>query len=453
MTSHTSTVAPSATPHQVGHARLHKRGGSGSAPSLPAPTSSYTSPRSQFTTPYATYEEPLPNPPFSPTAPTSSTSKIKPYLRKKSSAKEDQQGKIDLSKSVGENAGLGVQDFGTNSASASDVSFVPAGRRTTHARSTSIGSQVSNGSGFFRPNQPFVHPMRQTPRPYTPPTGSSNNSFVNGEEADESDDVVDDDFRLGHGFRNRRSVSVSSTPQVAPTPLSQSHTADDLGLVPKLTSTSQTNLSVKSGRSSRSKLSRRRGDTNPSFDLPTSPSSRTSFDKALSYMSRRSDPEHETRDERIRAARRKFEEKEANKDRKVEKGALKRRETEEARTAKKRDRQRRKSETSSSFDRTRATRDGPEARSSGAALLRKAKPPTTEDPPDEKLRARSYEANRPANAASLPRRGREPGAAASEEKKGARGDRTVRRGKGRVAQSSWVRFSAWLRTRMLGCGG
>ena len=95
--------------------------------------------------------------------------------------------------------------------------------------------------------------MRQTPRPYTPPTGSSNNSFVNGEEADESDDVVDDDFRLGHGFRNRRSVSVSSTPQVAPTPLSQSHTADDLGLVPKLTSTSQTNLSVKSGRSSRSK--------------------------------------------------------------------------------------------------------------------------------------------------------------------------------------------------------
>jgi hypothetical protein len=430
MSSYTS---PSTLPAaQRSHAaKLHKRGGSGS--SLPAPPSPMA--HSQFTTPFATYEEPFPD--AATTPPISSTPKLKPYIRKMS--KQDDQGKLDLSKSVTENdrlAGLGIQDFGAKSAS--DVSFNHASRRGTHTRTTSVGSQVSNGSGSYRPTQPFVHPMRQTPRPYTPPTGSANASFINEDEASESDDLVEDDFRLGHGYRSKRSMSISSVPAIAPTPLSQSVTADDLGIVPKLTSTSQTNLSIrsgKSGKSSRSRHGRMRRETGPSFDLPTSPSSRTSFDKAFSFVSRKSDPEPQTRDERIRAARRKFEEKEANKDRRAEKEYMKRRQSEEAKKAKKDEAQSRKSEASARPKITKINRN--ETRASPK------KQPIDEEQ-NEKIPSRSYEEYRPAHQMSLPRYGQEAG---MSEKAPRAQERKPN------AQTGWVRFSAWMQTRMLGCGG
>jgi len=295
--------------------------------------------------------------------------------------------------------------------------------------------------------------MRQMPRPYTPPTGSSSNSFVNfvnEEEANESEDVIDDDFRLGHGYRSRRSMSLSSTAQIAPTPLSQSHTAEELGQVPKLTTNaSQTNLSIVSGRSSKSRAGRSTGrDNERSIDLPTSPSSRTSFDRAMSYVSRRSDPEPTTRDERIRAARRKFEEKEAHKDRKLEHGASKRREAEEAKTVKKQERQRRKSEVSDGA--VAPTTSRPSESGGGGGDPRGGPRKGARDNPsqNEKFRARSYEEYRPANAASLPRKGREAG---TSEKTPQRGQEQRKTGNG--AQSGWVRFSAWLQTRLLGCGG
>jgi len=438
MTSYTPSTTGTVPAGPRAHAKLHKRGGSGSASSLPGSSPYLAGARSHVTASGTTYEEPASLRDAASLPPTSSTPKIKPYLRKMSGNKDEDQGKLDLSKSVGDNnrlAGLGIKDFGPRSASASDVSFTPAVRRVTpHTRTTSVGSQVSTGSGSFRPNQQFVHPMRQTPRPYTPPAGSSSNSFVNEEEANESDDVVDDDFKLGHGFRSRRSMSITSTPQIAPTPLSQSHTADELGLVPKLTSTSQSNLSMVSAKSSKSKVSRAQREH--SFDQPTSPSSRTSFDRAISYVSRRSDPEPETRDERIRVARRRFEEKEANKDRRLQKGALKRRATEEAKNAKKQERQARKSEAS---ERARPSESSEMIRSSADRWKK-----TTPHAQSEKFRSRSYEEYRPANVASLPRKGREAGASEkvprSEE----------RRSMG--AQSNWVRFSAWFQTRLLGCG-
>lgn len=372
---------------------------------------------------------------------TTPTPKIKPYLRKISNGKDD-QGKIDLSKSAVENdrlAGLGIQDAGTRSAS--DVTFTHVGRRATHARTTSVGSQMSTGSGSFRPTQPFVHPMRQTPRPYTPPTGSANDSFVKEDEADESDDVIDDDFRLGHGFRSKRSMSIPSTPALVPTPLSQTHTAEDLGLVPKLTSPSQTNLSVKSsrsGKSSKSRLGRIRRNTERSFDVPTSPSSRTSIDKAFSFVSRKSDPDPETRDDRIRAARRKFEEKEASKSRRSERDALKRRETDDARSVKKQERQRRKSEASEQI-RVSKSRENDSARSSP----RKGKKDEQTD--EEKFHSRGYDEYRPANRMSLPRQGHQAGASEKTQRAQER--------KSGGAQSGWVRFSAWLQTRLLSCGG
>ncbi|KAK3723290.1 hypothetical protein LTR37_002013 [Vermiconidia calcicola] len=319
----TTTTMPSTT---TSNRKLHKRGSSGS--SLPGVSSPVSGAHSKFTTPYATFEEPFPD--ISATPPPSSTPKIKPYLRKLAARDDSNQGRLDLNKSTSELealSGLGIQEFGSRSAS--DVNFSHTGRRTPHMRTTSVGSQVSNGSGSFKPAQPFVHPMRQTPNaPYTP-TGQSYASSWNEDEARESSDIVaEDDLRLSQNFRNR-SMSISSTPQPQPTPLSQSHTAADLGYVPKLTSPSQTNLSIRSAKSSKSRLGRPRRDPDrsESFFAP-SQSSRTSLDKPFSFVSRRSDPDPATRDERIRAARRKFEEKEANKDRKE---AMKRQETDQGR--------------------------------------------------------------------------------------------------------------------------
>ncbi|KAF2169262.1 hypothetical protein M409DRAFT_64984 [Zasmidium cellare ATCC 36951] len=426
---HTDMSFPSSSPlikssSTGNHAKLHKRGGSAS--SLPGPPSPFTN--AQFQTPFATYEESFPE--VAPT-PGSSVPQIKPYLRKMSVAKED-QGMIDLSKSAAENErlnGLGIQDFGSKSAA--DVSFAHTRRgQPQHGRTTSGASQGSTGSGGFRAGQPFTHPMAKTPRPYTPPTGSYANS-INENEADESDDVVEDEFRLGGGFRTRRSISISSTPQ--PTPLSQSHTASDLGLVPKLTSSSQTNLSLKSAQSS---TGRPRRNTDRSQEYVPSPSSRTSFDKAFSFA-KRSELEPQTREEMIREARRKFEEKEANKDRKHEKDAGKRRASE----AKIQERQRQKSEPSLKS----AMKQEKKPRKDSAAHA---------GAEDEKrhrghdFQAMSYEEQRPA---MLPRHGSSPGE--SERRLNEKGPQFSHTPRPDAKDGGWLRFSTWVQTRMLSCGG
>lgn len=436
MSSYTSTTtlpATTSTRTESRHAKLHKRGSSTS--SLPGRPSPISGTHSQFTTPFATYEEHFPD--VSSTPPPSSTPKIKPYLRKMSSARDDpNQGRLDLSKPVAENAGLagaglGIQDFGTRSAI--EVAFLPSGRRTPHMRTTSVGSQVSNGSGSVRPNQAFVHPMRQTPLAPTTPTGLSYASSLDGDEARESSDIItDDDFTLGPvTHRNRRSISISSTPQIAPTPLYQTHTASDLGDVPKLTNISTTNLSMKSGRSaksSKSKLLRSRTDTSRSADFPNSPSSRTSLDKAFSFVSRRSDPDPQHRDERIREARRKFEEKEANKDRKTEKQAIKQRETDEMKE-KKQERRRRKSEAS---ERTKVLKPS----TKGSDSKKNYRDPEKRS---ESLRSQSYDQIRHPQIMALPRHGSQAGMI--EPIPG-------RQASSPPSQSGWSRF-----VRILSCGG
>lgn len=324
-------------------------------------------------------------------------------------------------------AGLGIQDFSNKTAA--DVSFTH-NRRQHHGRKTSTGSQVSNGSGTFRisPGQPFTHPMAKTPRPYTPPAGASYASSLNEEEANESDDVVEDEFRLGN-YRSRRSVSISSVPQNNPTPLSQSHTAGDIEFAPKH-SVSQSNLSMLSKGSEKSKHGRSRGNTDLSLlEHDPSPTSRPSLDKAFSFVSRRSEPEPQSRDELIAAARRKFEEKEATKSRKDEK---------------RRERQRLKSDAAENppFQRTDGTTEKRRRKSSVTATAGAGR----DD--DAKLRAKSYEDYQPAHAATLPRYGNAPGESEKrqvqhsvEPKRSVSGDGT------------WMRFSTWVQTRVLSCGG
>jgi hypothetical protein len=354
-----------------------------------------------------------------------------------SGAKED-QGTIDLSKSLAENerlAGLGIQDLMTTSAS--DVNFAHTSRRGAHGRTTSVGSQVSNGSSTLKPGQTFTHPMTKIPRPSTPP------SYAPSAD-DESEDIVDDDFRLGAGFRTKRSMSISSTPQTNPTPLSQSHTASELGLVPKLTSTSQSNLSVKSDSSGKHR-SRRGTDIS---DLAISPSARPSFDKALSFVSgRRHSTDILSREDQIREARRKFEEKEARKDDRHQKEAAKRRESEEAKAAKRMEKLRKSSTQSDSTALRSALRHVASDRS-GEKKQRKASTASARAgaESDEHTYGRSYETYRPAHAASLPQYGTSPGE--SEKMPYSTSSRPAPR----RSERSWLRFSTWLQTRMLSCG-
>jgi hypothetical protein len=429
--------------------KLHKRGNSASSAPASGPPSALRGSTDAFTTPFATYEEPTSE--ITTTHSVTSTPKLKPYLRKTSSSKDD-QGKLDLSRSTVENeglAGLGIQDFSTKSAG--DVNFAHSRRRTTsHTRTISGCSSVSNGSGTFKPTHPFIHPMRQTPRSHTPPVAQSSASSLNEDEADESSDVVDDEFKLGNSYRSRRSMSISSTPQIAPTPLSQSHTALDLGIVPKLTSNvSQSNISVRSTRTGSSpdkQTSRSRGESNISQEQAISPSARTSIDKAFSFVSRKSELEHQSRDDRIREARRKFEEKEADKARKAEKEASKRRESDRSKTDRQEERQARRSEAS---DRIGISSGNASRRTSivGAALQKKQhKRLEKRDSITEKLDARAYENYAESNEASLPVRGRKAGAS---EKTPA----TVQEYRPKPAKGSWIKFETWVRTRVSSCGG
>ncbi|KAF2483241.1 hypothetical protein BDY17DRAFT_323994 [Neohortaea acidophila] len=418
-TTSTSTASlPPAKRTDAQHARLHKRGSS--TTSLPISPALPTGPHSTFTTPFATYEEPFPD--LLPAPPSASTPKIKPYLRKMTSgSREDvDQGRLDLSKSVSESAamaGLGITEF------APRTEALPSGRRSTHTRTTSVNSQMSTGSGSFRPTLPFVHPMRQTPnRAYTPQTDASS---MDDEERRESSDVVpEEEPHPAPPPLRRRSTSLSSTTQVvAPTPLSQTHTAADLRSISKLTSTvSQTNLSLKSaGRS--------RAGTNRSLDVSNTPSSRTSLDKSFSLIStsRRSDPnDPQTREDRIRAARRKFEEKEADKDRKLEA----RQQSEVAKQSKKEERSRRKSEASSlvadqpqrqpRISKARSHADGLRTLKSDEGRITALPAPSVQE------EAKSETHRRPSAA----------GAKSGREEK--------------MDRSGWARFSTWFNTRLCG---
>lgn len=438
MTSYGSTTVARSTSKQS-RARLHKRGSSTSSSPALGPPSSLRNSIDAFSTPFATYEEPLS------THSTAPTQKLKPYLRKTSSSR-DEQGKLDLSRSTTENeglAGLGIHDMGAKTVG--DVSFARPGRRTaSHSRTVSGCSSVSTGSSSFKPTHPFIHPMRQTPRPYTPPIPThSSKSSLNDEEAEESSDVVDDEFKLGNGYRSRRSMSISSTPQIAPTPLSQSHTALDLGMVPKLTTNvSQSNLSTLSTKSGTSppKQSRSRGESTISQDQAITPSSRTSIDKAFSFVSRKSDLELTSREERIREARRKFEEKEAEKTRKAEKEAHKRQSSDRVRSHRNEEKQSRRSEASD--------RNGSRRPSIVGLTLQKNKnkEDRKRDSIHEKFDSRAYDDFAESNEASLPVRGRKAGASEKTPS-------TVQQYHPKPAKGSWVKFETWVRTRVSSVGG
>lgn len=342
------------------HGKLHKRGNSASAMGLqPLSPVSVRSADAMS----STYGHNMPNsplslqsfhsvndswdgvmlPPNSASASNKSAPKIKPYLRKLSTKDSNS---LDLSRPAAENetlANINLSEvYMANYRSASEVPFTPVGgSRHRHRRSTSNTSQFSTSSSQ-RPTQPFKHPMRQNPRPYTPPVGQS---YPNSVTENEADDILSEDefhYRQHIFDPSRRSGSVSS----ATAPVLSLHTSTSFT---KLGGQSQTNLSV-SPAGANGTATRQRGDTLRSFDtaVATSPSSTASFDKVKSFLSfnadRDSPVDPATRAREIQAARAAYREREEAKERKAEKEALKAADRESRRQIRQEERTRRKSE-------------------------------------------------------------------------------------------------------------
>ena len=347
-----------------------------------------------------------------------SSFKINPYRRKKS-LKDDT--KIDLSRPLAENeslAGLGIQDFAAPSRSAHDVNFgaISAGR-IRHDRSTSINSQFSTNSGVKSPNMAYAHPMRHTPRPYTPPiTKSYTTSVIGSEISDEPSDILaEEEFRVRPRLYDPSYGSdfISSLPSGLP-PL-HIHTG---GSLTRLNNPSQSSLpsSMPTGRS--------RGATLQSIDTCTSPASttRTSMDKAMGFL--RSPHSHDSTDASsragaIRAARIAYNEREDAKQRKAEKEELRRL--------------------------RRGTADEAGRRKSEADDRRR--PALANDASSEKLGVfvgKSYNDNSVAHARSLPTQVSAPPTP--------RGFAQTSKPQKRGAKHGWQEFMAWFRTRLLRLG-
>ncbi|KAF2429461.1 hypothetical protein EJ08DRAFT_280026 [Tothia fuscella] len=409
------------------HAKLHKRGRSGSSitpPPLPTTTEFYPFSFAPGDGRKVTYSDEALQESFRSGTPNNAPAlKFKPYLRKL--APKDGH-KIDLSRPAAENerlAGLGVHDFYSGPKSLSDVTFTPVNGRAKHNRSTSNNSQFSTASSLQRPTAPYAHPMRQTPRPYTPPIAKSyTTSMIGSEISDEALDIMSEDeyrYRQRIFDGSRRSDSISSIP-TQPPPL-HIHTSGSLTRL----NGNQSQSSLPSAMS----INRSRGDTVRSIDT-VSPSSRTSMEKAVSFArSAKDDPfDPASRAASIRAARIAYNEKEAEKDRRAEKEALKRSIEETRKKAKKEDRQRRKSD---------AVED---------KRLRSRSDLTTSNSEKVDFVGKAYNDFTPAHSRSLP--AHVPTTAQQRPQI----PRSETRSSRHSAKSTWVGFLAWFRTRLLRLG-
>ncbi|KAJ5312920.1 hypothetical protein PENANT_c018G05425 [Penicillium antarcticum] len=229
---------------------------------------------------------------------------IKPILRKMS--RDDQPStSIDLSRSSTEQEGLGIyMNFERDRQRSESVTGVSYRRTPSvlHNRSTSGTSQFSTGSGSSvgKPGTQYVHPMRQMPRAYTPPLGQSCQASAHDSEEVEGEDE-DEDEPDPVALPEKRAPSGPAPPRLS------LHIQDDS--FTRLPGISQTNVASR-----------------PSFgysrDETASPMSRTSLDFVFRSRTRTStDPI--SRAATVQAARQAFEEKEAAKNRRLEKQQVK----------------------------------------------------------------------------------------------------------------------------------
>ena len=318
------------------HAKLHRRGNSASTQSPTSPT---------FVPDYLLKTT---NPVVPPSAHAnlysapetrerkSSKVKIKPLLRKFSS---QEQVSIDLSRSAAENEGLGIYNSSEISGALDSVS----GRRGGyHNRTTSATSQLSSTttSSNHRYGTQYVHPMRQTPRPYTPPIASSYNTSLESEEPTVNTSL-NTSIEAPYFDSHSRPASHSAGTSYAPLPSSRRPTNLHVrtSSAARLTSSSQTNLP-----GTPSSLRFNTDAITPS-EMVT-PAGRSSVESAFRMRSRSSPAEVDPAVQKaiVDIKRQEFNEREAAKDLKYQQAEARAQEKEARRREKKEEDERRTSE-------------------------------------------------------------------------------------------------------------
>ena len=232
--------------------------------------------------------------------------KIKPLLRKMSSY---DQNKLDLSRSAAENESLGIFTSSAIDDSTKPSSDMGYARGGYHNRTISSNSHVSTAttSSHHMYGTQYVHPMRQTPRPYTPPLASSfANSLESGSSSAGPPTGPSDLIYKDHTSQYTNTTSTS----YAPVPSSRRirpplHVRT--GSSSRLANTSQTNLP-----GTPSSLRKHTDNTETPIAMA---STRTSFDSMFRKRSRANTNE----DPVVRAAqvailRKEFDERERAKD-------------------------------------------------------------------------------------------------------------------------------------------
>lgn len=350
------------------HGRLHKRGNSASATQSPiSPTfgpSISLSSRSPDANAFSSNT-------YSGTQSshlTTSTNKtkvmIKPFLRKLSSS---EQTSIDLSRSAAENEGLGIYNSSEISGSAhSDIGYGFTGPGGYHQRTTSGNSQISTiSSSNHRYGTQYVHPMRQTPRPYTPSVAASYQTSLDNEAS------VMEQIRASSEGSPYQPPNTMPTPY-APLPQSLRRLPPPIhtrtGSSTYFVNSSQTNIP-----GTPSSLRRQTDFVDASDNMPST--ARSSLESAFRKRNRaNTDPAAHAAT--VAALRQKFHEKEAAKDLKIQQAEAKAQEREAKRREKREEEELRKSE---GINRKRA-KSNTTSEKSGIAALTEPTLTTSEQP-------------------------------------------------------------------------
>ena len=318
---------------RASNTKIHRRGNSATSPISPTFVPDYLLQSSSSIIPTSAHAGTY----ASPERKSSSKSrvKIKPLLRKFTS---QENVKIDLSRSAAENEGLGIY-------SSSEIRGGPFGEDHNigfHNRTTSGASELSsNTTSSNRYGNQYVHPMRQTPRPYTPPVANSYKTSIDS-EAPTINTASDATFFDTH---SRQPSSNTTTAATSYAPLPSTRRPPPLhvrtGSATRLTSSSQTNLP---GTPSSLRFNT---DTITPSDM-VSPTARSSLESAFRIRSR-SNTANTNNDPVVQAAtvqqmRREFKEKEAAKELKYQQAEARAQEKEAKRREKRDESERRTSE-------------------------------------------------------------------------------------------------------------
>ena len=328
-----SNGALAAARSSAGHGRLHKRGTSASATQSPV-SSTFDTASFEFQdlrTPPSVYSDQT-----SPQVGGKGRVKIRPLLRKFSSDANS----IDLSRSAAENVGLGLygaSDFGSEARNSADTSV----KRGYHHRSNSQVSTTTTTS-THRHGAQYIHPFRQTPRPYTLPIETSYHTSLDdeistaGPVSAASEAGAPDLDSYHHQTVNPTSYAPLPSSRRIPPPLHiRTHSSS------RLTSSSQTNLP-----GTPSSLRQHSDIKPPDTMLPSGRSSLDTLFRKRSRANTATDPQAEAAAQAATVAhlRQQFDEKERAKDLKYQEAEARAQAKEEAKRQKREASESRKSE-------------------------------------------------------------------------------------------------------------